>query len=220
MQLRTTRKFKTQTIVVFVVTAIILFKILIFGTFADDDKVVAKPKLFDNAKDAVFQHVSQLLEHEIDITSPWILSYFTRLHSDMYMYLDTLLPSGITSDVIEEGSEKEKFKWFVQKTGEKVYPWLKTPVRRLHKSFKHKRAIVYTTGRRHSFYTYVSIKTIRDLGCTSDIVIVYGGDGDLPPDHRAVLRKLPGVSFLDITSAIDWEIAKPEGWAIKPFGTF
>ncbi|KAL7745905.1 hypothetical protein RI367_008782 [Sorochytrium milnesiophthora] len=97
-----------------------------------------------------------------------------------------------------------------------VYPWLKAPVRELQRNFSS-RGIVISTGRSHAHFAYMSIISIRRLGCQLPVEIVYGGDKDLPLQYREVFERLEGVTVLDMTSRIKWDVAGIKGWAMKPF---
>ncbi|KAK2604005.1 hypothetical protein QQS21_003841 [Conoideocrella luteorostrata] len=115
----------------------------------------------------------------------------------------------------------EAYKSLLSKLEHLLFPWTAPYFAgnmALHYHFKHGgRGIVLTANSRQAQYLQTSIPTIRKLGCTLPIEIMYLGDSDLGDDYRTDLEALDGVITRDVESMVNdegWELA---GWAVKPF---
>ncbi|KAL7746079.1 hypothetical protein RI367_008612 [Sorochytrium milnesiophthora] len=104
---------------------------------------------------------------------------------------------------------------------QKAFPWLKEPVSVLRKTWQpNSKGLVYTIGKKQAIHAYTSIRGLRHLGSSLPVVIMYGGESDLPDTYRKLFQNLGGVSLVDMTSSLKWEVAKVKGYAYKPFVLF
>ncbi|KNE66922.1 hypothetical protein AMAG_11396 [Allomyces macrogynus ATCC 38327] len=144
-------------------------------------------------------------------------AHYVRLHRDLYR-LRASAAARLRLAADKDAAPIAPIDELLYLLEARLYPWLKTAVRTLHHSFPRKsRGLVYTCGRQHAHYAYVSILGLRKVGSTLPVTIMYGGDGDLPPHYRQVLESLPNVKMMDMTAHVDWNVANPTGWAMKPF---
>ncbi|KAJ5098009.1 alpha-1-3-mannosyltransferase [Penicillium argentinense] len=102
-----------------------------------------------------------------------------------------------------------------------LFPWT-TPYFADHLQLRQQlysagRGLVFTAGNGQVRYLLTSIPSIRRLGCTLPIEVMYLGDEDLSPTSRAALEALPGVVTRDLHKMINDSGWKLRGWAGKPF---
>ena len=115
----------------------------------------------------------------------------------------------------------ESFRDLVTSLADLLFPWTAayfSDHMSLHASlYKAGRGIVLTAGPDQVAYLLATIPTMRHLGCTLPIEVMYLGDEDISEDYRERLELLPGVITRDITRMVrdaGWELS---GWAAKPF---
>ncbi|KNE68980.1 hypothetical protein AMAG_13856 [Allomyces macrogynus ATCC 38327] len=145
-------------------------------------------------------------------------AHYVRLHRDLYRLRANAAERLHLLADIKDAVPLAPIDELLHSLEARLYPWLKTSVRTLHRSFpRASRGLVYTCGRQHAHYAYVSILGLRKVGSTLPVTIMYGGDNDLPPHYRSVLESLLNVKTMDMTAHVNWDVAKPTGWAMKPF---
>jgi hypothetical protein len=148
-----------------------------------------------------------------------------RIHRNLYQFWFHLrLQQSVNLTQIEGFKQLETRIHSLEK---KIYPWMKTSVFELYESTlvpfrgpngeNQARGLIYTTGRRHAHYTYLSIQNVRRLGCQLPVTVIYGGEDDLPLVYRQHLESLPGVTTMDLKPFCDWKQIGFGGWSIKPF---
>ena len=115
----------------------------------------------------------------------------------------------------------ENFRHLVTSLAELLFPWTApyfSDHMSLHASlYKAGRGIVLTAGPDQVAYLLATIPTMRHLGCTLPIEVMYLGDEDISEDYRERLELLPGVITRDIKQMArdtGWELSS---WAAKPF---
>ncbi|KAL7753568.1 hypothetical protein RI367_001343 [Sorochytrium milnesiophthora] len=174
---------------------------------------VRRPVLEKQYSDMLTAHLTRIFSIEgMPIDNMWNLAHATRLHRELFV-MQRRAASSNTQQPIADTIDL-----MLSKVEKAAYPWLKTSVADLQSSFKPKsRGLVYTTGRHHAHFAYISIKGIRKLGSDIPVKIVYGGENDLPKAYRDVFEELDGVTTVDIRDKLNWDVATPEGWSIKPF---
>lgn len=115
----------------------------------------------------------------------------------------------------------EDYRSLLVRFGKLLFPWI-TPYfadqMTLHSHFKQGgRGIVFAAGDKQASFLKTAITTLRELGCTLPIEIMYLGDSDLSEDNRADLEALSGVITRDINRMVNTKGWKLAGWAAKPF---
>ncbi|KAF9109025.1 hypothetical protein BGX27_008076 [Mortierella sp. AM989] len=111
---------------------------------------------------------------------------------------------------------------FLQRIEQTTFPWLWKHYGNsydLHQKIeKGGRGIVMCVGNGHIRYARTTVKTLRQvLKSTLPIEIYYINEFDLSPYNRAWFESFDNVRTIDITTAIDNNMVKLGGWAIKPF---
>lgn len=115
----------------------------------------------------------------------------------------------------------ENYRYFLTKLSSLLFPWTApyfADHMTLHAHLKHgRRGIVLSGGDGQLGYLMTSAKSIRSLGCTLPIEVMYLGDDDLGDDSRAELEAIPDVITRDMKQMVTdkgWDL---KGWAGKPF---
>lgn len=115
----------------------------------------------------------------------------------------------------------EAGRYFMATLGQLLFPWTAPYFpghMALHSGFKRpSRGIALTAGDAAATFLFISIRSLRQLGCTLPIEIMYMGNSDLSEHNRAKLEQLDGALTRDLTHMVHCEGWKLEGWAIKPF---
>ncbi|PYI20261.1 putative alpha-1,3-mannosyltransferase [Aspergillus violaceofuscus CBS 115571] len=92
------------------------------------------------------------------------------------------------------------------------------PLINLHTEFPTGgRGLVFTAGNGQAVYLLTSIQSLRRLGCTLPVEVLYLGTEDLGEKYRKQLEAIPGVVTRDLRPMIDDEGWTLRGWAAKPF---
>lgn len=147
----------------------------------------------------------------------------TYIRDDIVHYLrkhhDSARPSSIP--LAQVLRSYEAYRSFLQRLSMLLFPWT-MPYFSDHMSLHahvHRggRGIVFTAGDNQAPYLLASIPSLRRLGCTLPIEIMYLGDNDLSEDYRAELELLPDVVTRDLSQMVNDEGWTLAGWAAKPF---
>ncbi|KAJ5630191.1 uncharacterized protein N7484_010291 [Penicillium longicatenatum] len=102
-----------------------------------------------------------------------------------------------------------------------LFPWT-SPYHADHLSLQNAlskggRGLVFTAGTHQLPYLLTSIPTLRNLGCTLPIEVLYLGPEDLSPEAQRQLESLPNVLTRDLSLMISDNGWTLRGWAGKPF---
>ena len=102
-----------------------------------------------------------------------------------------------------------------------IYPFIKDGGKwdsavELLQSYKGK-GIVMATGDWHFKFARHCILSLRYMGSKLPIQVFYAGKGDLKDEYKEELRKIEGVTVLDLADYIDIKGPEVNGWAVKPF---
>ncbi|KAF4507707.1 hypothetical protein G6O67_004178 [Ophiocordyceps sinensis] len=131
--------------------------------------------------------------------------------------LDESVPGGLAETI----RSYEACRHLMAKLGQLLFPWTAPYFpshTALHSHFKRSsRGIVLTAGDAGAPFLIPSIRSLRKLGCTLPIEIMYMGDSDLGEPNRAEFERLDGVTTRDFSRMVDDEGWKLSGWAAKPF---
>ncbi|GAB7349487.1 hypothetical protein MBLNU459_g0198t1 [Dothideomycetes sp. NU459] len=153
-------------------------------------------------------HVTTKTAHTRDNTIQLI-----RDHHDKLGLQDITLAQALRS--------YETFRAFITSLGDLLFPWTAPYFpdhMALHASFYNAgRGIVLSAGTEQVPFLLASIPSLRKLGCTLPIEVMYLGDEDISEELREDLEMLPGVITRDVKQMVrdaGWELA---GWAVKPF---
>jgi alpha 1,3-mannosyltransferase len=108
----------------------------------------------------------------------------------------------------------DRVRYFVNTFAKRLFPWtmLSYPDHMsLHNSFYNGgRGIVFTAGNHQAGELLTVVPSLRQLGCSLPIEIMYLGDEDLDEDMRDRLEKLDGVVTRDLRLMINddgWHLA-------------
>ncbi|EGX89556.1 alpha-1,3-mannosyltransferase [Cordyceps militaris CM01] len=149
----------------------------------------------------------------------------TFLRADMIPFIRRYFstsPDGITAGSVEQTVRTyEKYKSFMYKFEKLIASWTApyfADHMTLHLNLKHGgRGIVVTAGNAQAAHLKTLVHSLRDIGCTLPIEVMYLDDDDLGPDVQAELSGLDGVITREIGPMVDdngWKLA---GWAAKPY---
>ena len=157
----------------------------------------------------------------------------TAVLNDLLRIYERISPS-----TRELQQERAAFHHTIESLQEALYPWITKPKDGyrmypsffgLLESFNQDAGIVISTGKDGGFRWAVhQIVTIRAvLNSTLPIEVFYGGDNDLPAQHREFIESIdtafPGlgsITCIDITQRFpdpDGFLGLPGGWAMRPF---
>lgn len=158
---------------------------------------------------------------ELHVTS---IDNKTYVRDDVVTYLrkaDDLSSLSTTKSRAEMIRSYESYRYFLTKLSALLFPWTApyfADHMTLHAHLKHgERGIVLSGGDGQLGYLLTSVKSIRKLGCTLPIEVMYLGDDDLGDDSRGELESLPDVVTRDMKQMVNdqgWDL---KGWAGKPF---
>jgi alpha 1,3-mannosyltransferase len=126
------------------------------------------------------------------------------------------------SQILQTVQLYDSYKYLVASMGQTLFPWT-APYFPDHLSLYLQiknggRGIVFTAGNKQVSYILTSIVTIRKLGCTLPIEVLYLGATDLSPTMRQKIESFPNVVTRNLEHMIhtgnDWKF---EGFDMKPF---
>ncbi|OJJ31448.1 hypothetical protein ASPWEDRAFT_54598 [Aspergillus wentii DTO 134E9] len=138
---------------------------------------------------------------------------YLRAHADVAKGLRTNMAGIIHS--------YEAYRHFLAYFSEALFPWItpyfSDPMSMRAQYLNQSRGLVFSAGNRQAPYLLTSIQSLRRIGCTLPIEVMYLGDSDLSEDFREELEVLPDVVTRDLSRMVNddgWTLA---GWAGKPF---
>lgn len=142
----------------------------------------------------------------------------TYVRDDLASYIRTKFSEQTFPEALHK---YESYRHFLTKLSALLFPWTSPwfgDHMSFHASFHHGgRGIVFTAGDNHAPFLLVTIPSLRALGCTLPIEVMYLGDSDLGEDFRTELEDLPGVVTRDLSAMVNDEGWRLAGWAGKPF---
>lgn len=152
----------------------------------------------------------------------------TFIRPDMVQYIRRYFTTGDRPEPYA-GLERtihnyEKYKAFMCKFGQLMASWTgpyHADHMSLHLNFKNGgRGIVLTAGSAHAPHLKTLVVSLRDVGCTLPIEIMYLDDSDLDVDIQSELESLDGVITREIGPMVNDKGWSLNGWAVKPFAIF
>ncbi|PYH76744.1 putative alpha-1,3-mannosyltransferase [Aspergillus uvarum CBS 121591] len=115
----------------------------------------------------------------------------------------------------------EEARTFLSQLSTALFGWTQPyfgPLINLHAEFATGgRGLVFTAGNGQAVYLLTSIQSLRRLGCTLPVEVLYLGAEDLGAEYRKQLEAIPGVVTRDLRPMIDDEGWTLHGWAAKAF---
>ncbi|KAI4724851.1 putative alpha-1,3-mannosyltransferase [Aureobasidium sp. EXF-10728] len=114
----------------------------------------------------------------------------------------------------------DNFRSFIGILGSRLFPGTKLlgDHLALHAGFRDAgRGMVLTFNEDQTHMVLTSIRSLRKLGSTMPVEVMYYGEGDLGQEYRELLEEIPGVVTRDMSTMVDdvgWEL---RGWALKPW---
>jgi alpha 1,3-mannosyltransferase len=138
-----------------------------------------------------------------------------------YVYQNPSIANTLGQDITKIVHSYDTYRSIITQLSLLLFPWM-TPYFGDHLQLRRQlrtagRGLVFTAGNDQASYLLTSIPTIRKLGCTLTIEVMYLGQNDLSSTSRTSLEALPGVTTRDLQKMIydaGWTL---RGWAAKPF---
>ncbi|KAJ5568063.1 putative alpha-1-3-mannosyltransferase [Penicillium hetheringtonii] len=145
------------------------------------------------------------------------------IHDDIiqYLYRNPSIADLMGQDMTKIIHDYESYRSTITHLSTLLFPWT-SPYFADHLQLRQQlhsagRGIVFSAGNDQVPWLLTSIPSIRKLGCTLPIEVMYLGDEDLRPASRARLEALPGVVTRDLRKMVNDEGWTLRGWAGKPF---
>ncbi|KAM3472269.1 hypothetical protein MY5147_005397 [Beauveria neobassiana] len=141
---------------------------------------------------------------------PYIRRYFSRTAGKM-------ADAGVKRSINAYGKYKAFMCKFEQLMAGWTAPYFAEHMT-LHMNFKYGgRGIVVTAGNAQVPHLKTLVHSLRDVGCTLPIEVMYVDDQDLDVDVQAELAALDGVTTQEIAPMVDDKGWKLAGWAVKAY---
>lgn len=146
---------------------------------------------------------------------------FIRANMAQYIRQHTSMVVGKMTDVEQRIRTYEKYKVLMFEFEKLIAGWT-APYFVNHMTFHMNlkyggRGIVVTAGNNQAAHLKTLIYSLRVLGCTLPIEVMYLDDDDLGVDVQRELAGLDGVITREIAPMVDDDGWKLAGWAVKPF---
>ncbi|OKL56138.1 hypothetical protein UA08_08745 [Talaromyces atroroseus] len=160
-----------------------------------------------------------------DLFEPWAKlhisladhTFYSREDVVEYLHCQADAASMNQSHVLHTIQLYDAYRSLVTNMGQKLFPWT-APYFPDHLSLYTQtnnggRGIVFTAGNNQVSFILTSIITIRKLGCTLPIEVMYLGASDLSPNMRQKIESYSGV----VTRNLEHMIQTGNGWKLEGF---